>query len=573
MRHEPVLRLAMALHENPGVYALLIGSGVSRAAAIPTGWEIVLDLIRKVAVLDKEEAKPNPEEWYRKKFGESPEYSKLLDMLAVTPSERMGLLRSYFEPTEDQREQGLKVPTDAHRAIAQLVKYGYIRMILTTNFDRLIETALEETGVVPDVIRSDDDFKGAMPYVHSRCTVAKLHGDYRDVRIRNTPEELASYSETLNIFLDRVLDEFGLIVCGWSGTWDVALKTAILRCPSRRFTTFWLAKGELTGDATDVTQQRRAEVIHIESANKFLGELLERIESLRELERPSPISTAVAVATVKRYVTEPQHRIRLYDLIHEETERVYAELASERFGTQVQSVSKEVFQQRMRDYEALVGRLMAMLAALGYHDGGTNSDLLTRCIERLIQEPRRDGNVALLGLQLYPALLITYAAGISAFAARRFRNLAAILKDTEYPKNGGRKKAIGKLNVWSMFEYNTHKWVPRPEAEREYTPVSNHLFDLLRPVLLDYLPDNRKYTDTFDMFEYFLALIHVDLVRGSWVPAGRFIWAYKNSTPNHPPIDQFTEDLLKAGFFASSLEQFKAAEQLAIGLLEKWRFL
>lgn len=35
---------------SPGTYALLLGSGVSRAAGIPTGWEVTLDLVRKAAV-------------------------------------------------------------------------------------------------------------------------------------------------------------------------------------------------------------------------------------------------------------------------------------------------------------------------------------------------------------------------------------------------------------------------------------------------------------------------------------------------------------------------------------------
>jgi hypothetical protein len=45
--------------------ALLLGSGVSRSAGIPTSWEIVLDLIRKAAVLEGTSAEANPEEWYR----------------------------------------------------------------------------------------------------------------------------------------------------------------------------------------------------------------------------------------------------------------------------------------------------------------------------------------------------------------------------------------------------------------------------------------------------------------------------------------------------------------------------
>ena len=42
-------QLAFSLLENKGVFAVLLGSGVSRAAQIPTGWEITLDLIRRVA--------------------------------------------------------------------------------------------------------------------------------------------------------------------------------------------------------------------------------------------------------------------------------------------------------------------------------------------------------------------------------------------------------------------------------------------------------------------------------------------------------------------------------------------
>lgn len=39
---EPIDSLAFSMHGNKGVYALLLGSGVSRAARIPAGWEIIL---------------------------------------------------------------------------------------------------------------------------------------------------------------------------------------------------------------------------------------------------------------------------------------------------------------------------------------------------------------------------------------------------------------------------------------------------------------------------------------------------------------------------------------------------
>ena len=48
---DPVHSLAFSIQANRGVYAVLVGSGVSRAARIPTGWEVTLDLIRKLAKL------------------------------------------------------------------------------------------------------------------------------------------------------------------------------------------------------------------------------------------------------------------------------------------------------------------------------------------------------------------------------------------------------------------------------------------------------------------------------------------------------------------------------------------
>jgi hypothetical protein len=53
-------------------------------------------------------------------FGKVPGYSELLGGIAKSSAEGMQLLRSYFEPTEEEREEGRKLPTAAHRSIAEL---------------------------------------------------------------------------------------------------------------------------------------------------------------------------------------------------------------------------------------------------------------------------------------------------------------------------------------------------------------------------------------------------------------------------------------------------------------------
>ncbi len=187
---DPFVPLAFSVYSSKGVYALLLGSGISRAAQILTGWEIVEDLIGKVARLRGQEISADPAGWYRTVYGKDPTYSDLLEQLAKTPAERKQLLRSYFEPTVEQRELGEKLPTAAHRGIARLAAKGYIKVILTTNFDRLLETALEAEGVRPTVLSTTDAIRGSLPIQHTSCCVIKVHGDYMDTRIRNTPGEL-----------------------------------------------------------------------------------------------------------------------------------------------------------------------------------------------------------------------------------------------------------------------------------------------------------------------------------------------------------------------------------------------
>lgn len=63
LNEDPLTQLAFSLHENKGVYALLLGSGLSRAAEIPTGWEITLDLVRRVGATRGVEEQANWASW------------------------------------------------------------------------------------------------------------------------------------------------------------------------------------------------------------------------------------------------------------------------------------------------------------------------------------------------------------------------------------------------------------------------------------------------------------------------------------------------------------------------------
>ncbi|MBT2545264.1 SIR2 family protein [Streptomyces sp. ISL-44] len=221
------MALAMNVHASPGVYALLLGAGISIASGVKTGWGVVQDIVGKVAAVRdpdnpavRAEAMADPEKWWEANSSDPLGYSALLEAAAPKPASRQAMLAGYFEPEDG--EDNSKGPTAAHRAIAQLVKRGSIRVILTTNFDRLTERALQEVGISPQVVHRPDQVDAIQPLAHSQVTVIKLHGDYADLEQRNTVDELETYPDAQQQLLERVLDEYGLIVCGWSADWDRA---------------------------------------------------------------------------------------------------------------------------------------------------------------------------------------------------------------------------------------------------------------------------------------------------------------------------------------------------------------
>lgn len=562
---DPLIYLAFSANSYKGIYALLLGSGVSTSAGIPTGWEIVKDLIRKVARLQGENCEPDPPQWYREKFSSDPDYGSLLELVAKSPTERSQLLRAYFEPTVEEQEQGRKVPTEAHRAIASLASRGHIRVIVTTNFDRLIERALDEGGVTPTVISSGDSAEGAMPLQFTKCTVIKVHGDYMDTRIRNTPGELAEFDARMNALLDRVFDEFGLIVCGWSAEWDTALRNAIERCKSRRFTTYWTRIGEPRDSAKRLIRLRQAQEIPIRSADVFFHDLSEKITALEDFDRPNPLSTKMATATVKRYLAEERYFIPLNDLVSGETERVYQLLSRANFPVQSVSYTAEELKKRLRKYEAIMEVLLAMSISGCYWGKKTHIPIWVKILQRIGNPPGDFGGVTgWLKLELYPAMLLWYASGLSSVSSGNYAMFSALFTDPQYRRDGEPRSLCLDLIPTRVVEPDTMRAVLNQNI---YTPVSDHVFDVLREPFREYLPDDEEYARMFDRFEYLFGLVYADVlesrtkeIRG---PIGRFGWRRQYQYDISKEVNNEVEkevsqwQPIQSGLFRNSPQRFK----------------
>lgn len=526
---DPLVSLAFSIHSGKGAYGLLLGSGLSRSANIPTGWEVVMDLTRKLAAAAGEGSISDPSEWYESKFNEAPSYSKLLDRLGSTPQERNSILRSYFESTEEERQQGLKTPTVAHGAIAELVVSGHIRVIITLNFDRLMEMALEAKGVVPTVLSTPDAIEGAVPIQFQKCTVVKLNGDYMDLRMKNTAEELSVYDPRTSSLLDRVLDEFGLIVCGWSADWDVGLRSAIERARSHRFNVYWAHRGSMSDQARRLVELRRATPVEIEDADSFFRSVADKVSALEAYEHPHPLSEQLAAASVKRYISESRTIILLSDLVREETERVYKYISGDRFPVAGQSLTHADIQAKVQQLE-IAGSILLKMLAVGCRWGGDQHEhIWSDCIERLANFPVLGGLTVLLELRRYVGILALYAGGLAALSADNFGTLRALFVDARIrDERGGDSPVVLKQYAGSVLETDVAQKALYG-GERRYTPMSDHIHALLREPLREIASDDRRYDELFDKFEYLLSLKFLEEngrteSRRDWAPLGRFAW-------------------------------------------------
>ena len=504
---DPLHSLAFSIQANPGVYAVLLGSGVSSAAKIPTGWEITLDLIRKLAKLQKESCGSDPAHWYLDKFSKEPNYSDLLNTLARTSDERQQILRPYLEPNEQEREDGEKQPTEAHRAIAALAARGFIRVILTTNFDRLVETALTDAGVVQQSLSTPAQVEGALPLIHTQCCVFKVHGDYLDPGIRNTPAELDEYPPVFDKLLDRIFDEFGLIVCGWSAEWDGALRSALNRAKSRRFTTYWALQGNPGDKAKQLIRHRGAQEIPIEDADSFFQIIQQHVESIDEFSNPHPLSTEAAVGSLKHYLSDPRYRIQLSDLIENEVERVCKAISGEDFAVDVGTPwTRESVTERVFRYEAACSTLLAMALQGGRWAEEEHHPLWQRALQRLGSQTSNSGRLNWLDLKRYPATLLLYALGIGAVEANRLQFLRCLLDTTLHVENQMYVPIVQILPPSCLFQHGSHQMKILEGMEHQHFPLNDWIHDTLRKYVEPILHDDVRYTLVFDYLEILMML-------------------------------------------------------------------
>jgi hypothetical protein len=90
---DPFVVLAASLHYDRGAYAVLIGSGMSTAAGIPTGWDLTTQLAELEARHQDGQVPDDIEAWWAANKPGPLGYSSVVEAIAPTLGQRQALLR------------------------------------------------------------------------------------------------------------------------------------------------------------------------------------------------------------------------------------------------------------------------------------------------------------------------------------------------------------------------------------------------------------------------------------------------------------------------------------------------
>ncbi len=119
-----------------------------------------------------------------------------------------------------QQTSGMQL-SYGHKVIGMLMKYQFINLIFTTNFDKGFENVAStnltklESWFCTDLSNGDEGIK--VFQAQKIPLIVKLHGDFFSNKLKNTTSELQLQDEKLQHILSSSLDSKGLCVMGYSG--------------------------------------------------------------------------------------------------------------------------------------------------------------------------------------------------------------------------------------------------------------------------------------------------------------------------------------------------------------------
>lgn len=241
---------ATALALRPNLVGWFLGAGASAASGIPTGYAMIRDFKAEIFArnekISKRDVDSGDQVWidrmdlfFRRTSllppdGDPNEYAAAFEM--VYPHERHR--RQYIDD-----KVRLGTPCYGHKVLGAMMAARKVDCVFTTNFDPLVEdAALAANQLLPTAeqkrptVAAIDSGERAMRCLNESDwpLIAKLHGDYQSVTMKNTWAELEKQDGAMEHVLVEASKRFGLVFVGYSGRDASVMQalTSVLKYPS-----------------------------------------------------------------------------------------------------------------------------------------------------------------------------------------------------------------------------------------------------------------------------------------------------------------------------------------------------
>jgi hypothetical protein len=208
-----------------------LGAGTSRTAGLPTAMDIIWDLKHRYYCLHENQdmqshdinnsaIKQKIQAYMDSKGFPAPlspeEYSFYFDLMFRNDDEAQ---QRYIHEAFANEKVSLNI---GHRVLAALMEMGQARIVFTTNFDGVIETAFAAvTGKNLSTFHLEGSYAALDSLNAERFPLyAKIHGDFRYQSIKNLTEDLRSNDSEIQKCFLAAATRYGLVVSGYSGRDD-----------------------------------------------------------------------------------------------------------------------------------------------------------------------------------------------------------------------------------------------------------------------------------------------------------------------------------------------------------------
>jgi NAD-dependent SIR2 family protein deacetylase len=226
------MKLADFLHiysiRSPHIMWFL-GAGASASAGVGTAWDMIWDFKRRLYCAEQKVSIKQCEnlsddrvrDRIQAHFDIKPGFPQL-----NSEDEYAFYFETLYPSREDRRRYIDQLvsngkPSYGHRILAALLKMDKARIVWTTNFDRVIEDALQplldSSGKL--LVANLDNSSIAIDALNSGRwpLLVKLHGDFQSSRLKNINQELQKQDADLRYALKEACKRYGLAVVGYSG--------------------------------------------------------------------------------------------------------------------------------------------------------------------------------------------------------------------------------------------------------------------------------------------------------------------------------------------------------------------